>query len=150
MFIIRNLKKKQMKVLLSIPLFVGLLFFLSSCKKTSTMMLDEKVDTAAAVKMQGTFMGVGSEKVSGLARIYLQEGKYILALENFSTTNGPDLKVYLSQKAEPSNFINLGDLKSTNGNQVYTVLEAVDFTKYKYALIHCQRFNHLYGRAELK
>jgi hypothetical protein len=114
------------------------------------VMLNEKVDTSAVVKFQGAFMGVGSEQVSGQAKIYLQQGKYYLALENFSTTNGPDLKVYLSQKAEPFNFIKLGDLKSTNGNQVYNILETLDFTKYRYALIHCERFNHLYGSSELK
>ncbi len=127
-----------------------LMFFAGSCKKTSTVMLNERVDTAAVVKLQGTFMGLGSEKVSGQAKIYLQKGKYYLALENFSTTNGPDLKVYLSQQAEPNNFIKLGDLKSTNGNQVYDIPGMPDFTKYKYALIHCERFNHLFGSAQLK
>jgi hypothetical protein len=139
-----------MKTILSIPLFAAILIFANSCKKTSTVMLNERVDTAAVVKMQGTFMGIGSERVSGQAKIYLQKDKYYLALENFSTTNGPDLKVYLSQKAEPFNFMKLGDLKSTNGNQVYNILVTPDFTKYKYALIHCERFNHLYGSAELK
>lgn len=113
-------------------------------------MLNETVDTSAVLKFQGNFMGIGSEQVRGQAKIYLQNGKFFLALENFSTTNGPDLKVYLSQKAEPFNFIKLGNLKSTNGNQVYNILESLDFTKYKYALIHCERFNHLYGNAELK
>jgi hypothetical protein len=139
-----------MKILSSIFIFSGILFLAGSCRKTSTVMLNEKIDTAAIVKMQGTFIGIGSEQVSGQAKIYLQNGKYHLALQSFSTTNGPDLKVYLSQKAEPFNFIKLGDLKSTNGNQVYNILETVDFTKYKYALIHCERFNHLYGSAELK
>jgi hypothetical protein len=113
-------------------------------------MLNEHVDTAAVVKLQGTFMGIGSEKVAGQAKIYLQKERYYLALENFTTTNGPDLKVYLSQQAEPNNFIKLGDLKSTNGNQVYDITGMPDFTKYKYVLIHCERFNHLYGSAQLK
>jgi hypothetical protein len=139
-----------MKTLLSIPLFLGLLLLASSCKKTSAVMLNERIDSAAVVRSQGLFMGVGSERVSGQARIYLQKEKYYLALENFSTTNGPDLKVYLSEKAEPFNFIKLGDLKSTNGNQVYEIIGTPDFNKYRYALIHCERFNHLYGSAELK
>jgi Electron transfer DM13 len=139
-----------MKILLTIPVFLLFIFSLSSCSKTSTVTLNERVDTAAVLKLQGPFMGIGSEQVSGQAKIYLQNGKYSLALENFSTTNGPDLKVYLSQKAEPYNFIKLGDLKSTNGNQLYELAEMPDLTKYKYALIHCERFNHRYGYAELK
>jgi hypothetical protein len=121
-----------------------------SCKKTSTATLYETVDTSALLKYQGSFIGLGSEKVSGTASIYLQMGRYFLALENFSTTNGPDLKVYLSQGPTPQNFIKLGDLKSTNGHQLYEISGMPDFTKYKYALIHCENYNHLFGRAELK
>ncbi|MBA4139753.1 MAG: DM13 domain-containing protein [Segetibacter sp.] len=139
-----------MKTLISIPVFLLLIFSISSCKKTSTIMLNERVDTSSVLKLQGTFMGIGSERVTGQAKIYLQKEKYHLALENFTTTNGPDLKVYLSQQAEPNNFIKLGDLKSTNGNQVYDITGMPDFTKYKYVLIHCERFNHLYGSAQLK
>lgn len=139
-----------MKTLLLIPVFLVLVFFANSCKKTSTIMLNERVDTASVLKLQGTFMGIGSEQVSGQAKIYLQKDKFYLALENFSTSNGPDLKVYLSYQAEPDNFIKLGDLKSTNGNQVYDIAGMPDFTKYKYVLIHCEKFNHLYGSAQLK
>jgi hypothetical protein len=139
-----------MKILISTTVFLLLILFGTSCKKTSEVALNEQVDATAMLKLQGSFMGLGAEKVSGEAKIYLQNGKYYLALESFSTTNGPDLKVYLSQKAEPFNFIKLGDLKSTNGNQVYDILGSLDLTKYKYALIHCERFNHLYGTAELR
>ncbi len=113
-------------------------------------MLNERVDTTAILQLQGEFMGIGSERVSGQAKVYLQKGKYFLALENFSTTNGPDLKVYLSHESTPVNFIKLGDLKSTNGYQVYDITGMPDFTKYKFALIHCERFNHLYGSAAFK
>lgn len=65
-------------------------------------------------------------------------------------SNGPDLKVYLSKELQPVNFINLGALKSVNGNQVYGVTGMPDIMEYKYALVHCQAFNHLFGSAELK
>jgi hypothetical protein len=139
-----------MKTILSLSILLMLIFFSSSCRKASTEFLNEKVDTSGVVKVQGSFSGVGSEKVSGQAKVYLQRGKLFLALENFSTDNGPDLKVYLSQADVPKDFIKLGDLKSTKGNQVYDITGMPDFAKYKYALIHCERFNHLYGVAELK
>lgn len=139
-----------MKTLLSIVVVIGLVFFESGCNKTSEVTLNEKLDTSAALILQGTFTGSGSEKVTGFAKIYQQKGKYFLALENFSTSNGPDLKVYLSQDAPPKNFMKLSDLKSTNGDQLYEIEGMPDFTKYKYALIHCEKFNHLYGSAELK
>ncbi len=135
---------------MSLTLFLGLLFFASSCSKTSTATLNEKVDTATVLKLSGDFSGLGSEKVSGQAKVYMKKAKYFLALENFSTTNGPDLKVYLSQSNKPDVFISLGDLKSTNGNQVYDITGTLEITQFKYALIHCEKFNHLYGTAELK
>lgn len=122
---------------------------LASCSKTSTEKIDEVISTAGTQKSNGSFMGYGSEKVSGQAKIFLTNDQYMLKLENFSTTNGPDLKVYLSKAASPLDFISLGDLKSTNGNQVYQINGTPDFSKYRFVLIHCERFNHLYGSAEL-
>lgn len=139
-----------MKLLLLITVTLMVLFTIASCRKASTETLNERADTSSVLKVQGSFTGVGSEKVSGLAKVYHQKGKLFLALENFSTSNGPDLKVYLSQADVPDNFIKLGDLKSTNGNQLYDINDMPDFTKYKYILIHCERFNHLYGKALLK
>lgn len=124
-------------------------FLLVSCKKTSTEKLDEVISAAGTQKANGSFIGYGSEKVSGQAKIFLTNDQYMLKLENFSTTNGPDLKVYLSKAASPLDFISLGDLKSTNGNQVYQINGTPDFSKYRFVLIHCERFNHLYGSAEL-
>ena len=121
-----------------------------ACKKTSTDTLNQVVAATAVLKFQGALSGAGSYTVSGQAKIFLENGRYSLALENFSSSNGPDLKVYLSQGATPTNFIKLGDLKSTNGNQVYDIAGSPDFTKYTHALIHCERFNAVFGRAELK
>ncbi len=70
-------------------------FIAVSCGKTSTDTLEETVSMASMEKKKGSFVGIGSERVSGEVRIFLNEGKYTLKLENFSTTNGPDLKVYL-------------------------------------------------------
>jgi hypothetical protein len=128
---------------------MGVMPMLFSCNKTSTVKLDEMVSTQSMVKTDGSFMGYGSEKVSGQAKIFLTNNKYTLKLENFSTTNGPDLKVYLSKAASPQEFISLGDLKSTNGNQVYDIPGSPDFTRHRYVLIHCEKYNHLFGSAEL-
>ncbi|MEP6584672.1 MAG: DM13 domain-containing protein [Ginsengibacter sp.] len=125
---------------------------LSSCKKASTETLQQVIssaDTTAVLKYGGAFSSGPSGTVTGEAKIYLKEGKYILALENFLTTNGPDLKVYLSQEKFPVNFIKISDLQSTNGNQLYEITGKPDFALYKYALIHCEKYNHLYGFAEL-
>jgi hypothetical protein len=138
-----------MKIKMVLTAFAGFLLFLS-CSKTSTERLEEMVSTDGVLKFTGSFRGVGSEKVSGEAKIFLANNGYMLKLENFNTSNGPDLKVYLSKASTPQSFISLGDLKSTNGNQVYNIPAMPDFTQYRFVLIHCERYNHLFGSAELK
>ncbi len=128
---------------------LSIITILFSCSKTSTQTLDEMISAESALKLSGNFRGYGSQKVSGQAKIYLTNNQYMLKLENFSTSNGPDLKVYLSKAASPSDFISLGDLRSTNGNQVYGINGVPDFSVHRFVLIHCENFNHLYGSAEL-
>jgi hypothetical protein len=129
-----------------------LLFALIACKKenTSNIGLDEKVDkTTSTEKAKGNFSNGPYGTASGQAKIYMVGSATQLALENFSSSNGPDLKVYLSKEKDPVNFINLGDLKSTSGNQLYDIPDIIKTTDYKYVLIHCKRFNHLFGFAEI-
>jgi Electron transfer DM13 len=130
------------------------LFVFTACTKTnetSTIPLNETIppDTAA-VKVMGAFINGPHGTVTGNATVYLQNGKYTLALENVAISNGPDLHVYLSKEIQPVNFIDLGKLKSTAGNQVYDISGMPDISAYKYALIHCQQYNHLFGSAALK
>jgi hypothetical protein len=54
----------------------------------------------------------------------------------------------LSKQAAPINEINLGDLKSTQGNQVYDLNSIPDFDEYKFISIHCVSFNSLFGSAK--
>lgn len=140
-----------MKKLLLFSAIIASLW-ITSCKKASTETLNQVIlpaDTAAMVKYNGSFLNGPSGSVSGLVRIYLKDNKYILSLENFATTNGPDLKVYISKEMFPANFIKLGDLQSTNGNQLYNIPGAPDFTLYKYVQIHCEKYDHLFGYALL-
>ncbi|WP_207632568.1 DM13 domain-containing protein [Foetidibacter luteolus] len=128
------------------------LLLAAACKKESTPAtpLDENADTTAILKDSGSFVNGPYGVVSGTAKIYKSAGKYQLSLENFTSTNGPDLKVYLSKEIQPVNFVNLGSLKSTSGNQLYNIPAGVAVADYKYALIHCQQYNHLFGYAERK
>ena len=128
---------------------VLLIIFSTSCKKASTETLNEMVSIGSVLKYSGNFINQGGQSVSGQAQIYLENNKYVLKLTDFQTSNGPDLKVYLSKDAAPSGFISLGDLKSTNGNQVYDIPGTPDFTQYRYVLIHCEKYNHRYGSAQL-
>ncbi|MEO7766136.1 MAG: DM13 domain-containing protein [Ferruginibacter sp.] len=106
--------------------------------------------TNGAAKYSGTFLSAPGESVNGTALVLLKNGAYSLALKNMMIGGGPDLHVYLSKQTQPLDFIDLGKLKSTGGDQVYEVKDNVDFTNYKYALIFCQQYNVLFGSAQLK
>jgi hypothetical protein len=126
---------------------------LAACRKndTPTTPLDNTVDTTTNTSQyRGMFMNGLYGTVSGNAAIYRQNNQFILALEGVNISNGPDLHVYVSKEILPVNFIDLGRLQSIAGNQLYTIPGNPDFIQYKYALIHCQRFNHLFGSAELR
>ena len=135
-------------------IFISVLFIsLSSCVKedTSTVPVNNPVDTSTAnIRFNGTFGNGPYGLVTGTAKIYFQNNQYILALENLNSSNGPDLHVYISKEAQPVNYIDLGKLQSVNGNQQYLLTGNINFSEYKYALIHCQQYNHLFGSAELK
>jgi hypothetical protein len=144
-----------MKRITSVFLLASLAF--AGCSKqdeTPETRLNETipVDSVAGntARFSGKFSNGPYGSVSGDVKIYFQDGRDVLALENIAVSNGPDLHVYLSQEIQPVNFIDLGKLKSTNGNQLYTVNGTTDFNVYKYALIHCEQYNHLFGSAELK
>lgn len=122
---------------------------ISGCNKTPTEALDEMVSPSAVLKQSGSFMGQGGQAVSGKAQIYFENNKYVLKLTDFQSDNGPDLKVYLSKEVSPKDQISFGALKSTRGNQVYEFSSTPDFMQYRFVLIHCERYNHRYGSAEL-
>jgi len=89
-------------------------------------------------------------KVSGKAMVISDGDEFYLRFEDFKSINGPDLKVYFSEDLKAKSFVSLGDLKGNVGNQNYLISKDVDFEKYKYVLIWCERFGVLFGSAELR
>lgn len=100
----------------------------------------------------GDFMGVndGIHNAEGKAKILtLSDGSQIIRLEEFRSTNGPDVHLYLSTNKQASDFIDLGRLKANIGNQNYQIPVNTDYNKYNYVLIWCQPFSVLFGSAQL-
>ncbi|MEO6733548.1 MAG: DM13 domain-containing protein [Ferruginibacter sp.] len=138
-----------MKKVFSLLFTAGIL--LTACKKektSSTGVSMDPVDTTAALKYRAAFDNGGYGTTTGIAKIYSKAGAYSLVLDSFSVSTGPDLHVYLSKEMQPINFIDVGLLKTTSGRQVYNINGMPDFMEYKYALIHCQQYNHLFGSAK--
>ena len=133
-------------------LFILVCFFtFASCEKegvlTKSNTGNEGVLSGVAIlKYSGIFSPTSGESASGFARIYLEGTVYKLKLENFSVSAGPDLKVYLSKTSSPTDFVNLGNLPN---NIIFTIPAGINLDEYKYALIHCQQYNHLFAIAPL-
>ena len=115
-------------------------------------MMDETIEELVVVSYAGTFTGAGDgihDAQGDAYTIPLEDGSNVLRLENFQSTNGPDLFVYLSTDENASEFINLGALKANNGNQNYEIPDDTDLEKYNKVLIWCKSFSVLFGSAEL-
>jgi hypothetical protein len=134
-------------------LIISICLLSISCKKKERQApatsLNEMVDTSAMLMHTGSFSSGPYGTTSGMAEIYQQGTTYLVKLANFSTSNGPALHVYLSKEAMPINYVDLGNLKSISGNQVYNISGMPDFSQFKYISIHCVQYNHLFGSATL-
>jgi hypothetical protein len=121
----------------------------TSVNEEMTTIGEEETSTVYA----GTFVGVndGIHNAEGQAKVIkLSDGSNFLRLEDFRSTNGPDLYVYLSTDKSNSDFVNLGKLKGNVGNQNYEIQQGIDLSKYDTVLIWCQAFSVLFGSAELR
>jgi len=115
-------------------------------------MVEETMVEETPMSYAGKFVGVGDgihDAQGDAYTIPLESNSNILRLENFKSTNGPDLYVYLSTDDNASEFINLGELKANKGNQNYEIPKDVDISKYNKVLIWCKAFGVLFGSAEL-
>jgi len=100
----------------------------------------------------------GAHKTSGAASIYrLPDGKRVLRLSEFETSNGPDVQVYMVAAADATDnatvtsagFVNVGALKGNQGDQNYDLPSDLDLSKYRAATIWCRRFGVNFGTAPL-
>ncbi|WP_285370937.1 DM13 domain-containing protein [Streptomyces sp. RKAG293] len=92
--------------------------------------------------------------------IRLPDGSRILRLENLDTSNGPELRVWLTDAPvkkgaegwsvfDDGKYVSLGKLKGNKGDQNYTIPADVNLADYTSVTIWCDRFNVSFGAAEL-
>lgn len=135
-----------MKKLILFPTLLLMLSCQVEGELTQTVQNSVPITPTAMLKYYGTFEPTSGIEVSGEAKIYLEGTQYKVQLEDFSFTSGPDLKVYLSKDATPTDFVNLGNLTSQT---VYPIPSSVNIDDYSHVLIHCQQYNHLFAIASL-
>ncbi len=106
---------------------------------------------------RGAFVSQEHE-TRGTARVIeLPDGSRVLRLEDFSTSNGPDLHVWLSEKKAGGSWfkyaggrsVKLGELKANRGSHNYAIPADADLEGLNSAVIWCKRFFVSFGSAPL-
>ncbi|MDW4906524.1 DM13 domain-containing protein [Streptomyces sp. ADMS] len=92
--------------------------------------------------------------------VRLADGTHVIRLERLDTSNGPDLRVWLTDAPvkegragwhlfDDGEYVSLGELKGNKGSQNYPLPEGVDPSRYTSLSIWCDRFDVSFGAAEL-
>ena len=113
----------------------------------------------AAVAPPPTAFVDGEHPTTGTATVVpAADGRRFIRLENFSTSDGPDVRVILSDRTsgqadwgvyDDGRSVELGDLKATDGNQNYEIPADVDLVGLQSVVIWCDRFDVAFGTAPL-
>lgn len=107
---------------------------------------------------EGRFQN-GVHETIGTATIHqLADGKRVLRLSDFKTSNGPDVRVVLvptnrlknNEDVKNYQYIELGKLKGNEGDQNYEIPEGIDVSAYGSVSVWCKRFNENFGAVYFK
>ncbi len=113
--------------------------------------------SSSATLLSGQFHS-NAHPTSGAATILrLADGKQVLRLTDFQTSNGPDVQVYLvaandvtdNETVKRAGFVSLGALKGNIGDQNYELPAGVDLNTHRTVTIWCRRFGVNFGSAPL-
>jgi hypothetical protein len=116
--------------------------------------------TAAVVVARGSFV-THEHDTSGTARLVrLPDGTHRLEIEGLDTSDGPDLRVWLTDQAvvagkagwqvfDDGRYVELGKLKGNKGDQAYAIPASADLTALRSVTIWCKRFSVSFGAAQL-
>lgn len=106
----------------------------------------------------GEFASLEHETSGTALIIELKDGRRFLRLQGLETSNGPDLRVYLSSVPaqddwyvyDDGRFVDLGGLKGNLGSSNYEIPPNVDLSDFETAVIWCRRFSVGFGVAPLE
>jgi hypothetical protein len=118
------------------------------------------VPSGPAVVRQGVFVS-HEHDTSGQARVIRDpDGSHRLELDDLDTSNGPDLRVWLSDQPvrdgiagwkvfDDGTWVELGRLKGNKGDQGYAIPAGTDLDRLASVAIWCKRFSVSFGAAAL-
>lgn len=121
----------------------------------------ETAEPGPLVLSSGSFVS-HEHSTSGTAKVIrLADGRRVLRLEDLDTSNGPDLRVWLSDQPvtkgtggwfvfDDGAYVELGRLKGNKGDQNYAIPADADLGGLTSVSIWCKRFHVSFGAAALK
>jgi hypothetical protein len=134
--------------------------WLQPWKLFSRTTIDETLPPGAQTARLGQFTS-RIHRTSGTVRLVtLLDGRRILRIENLHTTQGPQLRVWLSdarvvndgnrfRRFGRSPHIDLGPLRANRGNTNYAVPGDADTAGISSVILWCSRFGVPFGAAQL-
>jgi hypothetical protein len=130
---------------------------MSADTEGSMSAVSERMMSGAPKAIAAGMFHNGSHETSGKAEIFEIDGKRVLRLSDFHTSNGPDVQVYLvaasdakdNETVTQAGFLRVAALKGNIGDQNYELPADVDLNKYRAVTIWCRRFGVNFGTAPL-
>ena len=109
---------------------------------------------------RGTLISHEHETTGTVRVLRLADGSRILRLQNLDTSNGPDLRVWITDAPviagrdgwhvfDDGAYVSLGRLKGNRGSQNYALPPDLDLDRFGSVTIWCDRFNVSFGAARL-
>ncbi|MEU6313279.1 DM13 domain-containing protein [Streptomyces sp. NPDC047014] len=109
---------------------------------------------------EGSFISHEHDTRGKARLVRLADGSRVLRLEGLDTSNGPDLRVWLSDAPvkegvagwrvfDDGKHVSLGKLKGNKGDQNYEIPADVNLADYGSVAIWCDRFDVSFGAATL-
>jgi hypothetical protein len=141
-----------------LPILLGLWWAF----RPEKLWINEKVSEAAPFDtsgepqpvVTGRFEG-NAHQISGRATIYKRPNQEAgreeyLRLSDFTAPNAPDTHVVLGRSESDLDRIDLGPLKSNQGEQNYDLPAATDLSKYHAVVIYSEQSHAVLGLAKLE
>jgi hypothetical protein len=176
----RLLRRRSVRGTLAVVAVVGALglYWFQPWKLFTDQQVDEALTAAPAAQVsagggapatapsgpvllrQGAFL-THEHRTSGTARVIRHaDGRHVLELVDLDTSNGPDLRVWLSDQPvragvagwrvfDDGDWVEVGRLKGNKGDQVYAIPAGTDLDRLSSVAIWCKRFSVSFGAARL-
>ena len=114
-------------------------------------------EAAPAVVARGDFQSQEHPTSGAASLLRLADGTQLVRLENLASSDGPDIKIWLSEldaggdwfKYRGGKYLDLGPIKATHGTHNYIIPAGADLSGLDTVVLWCDRFSVAFGSAAL-